>query len=52
MISPEVKKVGGHRHCGSGDVTLLEVEVQDSNACFNPPILFISKAHGMSSSHT
>ena len=25
--------------------------MQDSNACFNPPLLFISKAHAMSSSH-
>ena len=41
-------KFGGRRHCGSGDMMLLVVAEQDSSCfCVNPPLWFISKAHGM-----
>ena len=42
----------GHGHRGYGDVTFLVVEVQDFKCSrLNPPLLFIPKAHGKSSSH-
>ena len=44
---------GGDRSCGSVDKMLLVVEGQDSTCPrFNPPLLIISKAHGMSCSHS
>ena len=53
MVSHHPAKFGGHRHCGSGDTMFLVVEGQDSTCPrLNPPLLFISKAHGMSCSHT
>ena len=40
-------------HCASGNVMLLLVEGQDSiYPFFSPPLLFISKAHSISCSHT
>ena len=42
MISNHPVKVGDHRHCGSGDMTFLVVEVQNSPcSCLNPPLLFV-----------
>ena len=47
MLSPYPATFGDHRDCSGGDIFLL-VEGQDST-CFrlNPPLLFISEAHGM-----
>ena len=43
---------GGHRHCGSGDIIFVVVEEQDSTCPrLDPPLLFISKAHGMPCSY-
>ena len=52
MINHHPAKCGGHRHCGSGDMFLV-VERQDS-ICprLNLSLLFISKAHDISCSHT
>ena len=53
MVSLHPAKFGGHRHCGSGDMIFVEVEKQDSiRPRLNPPLLLISKAHGMPCSHT
>ena len=53
MVSNHPAKFGGQRHCSGGDMMFLVVEGQDSTCpCFNLPFLFISKAHGMLSSHT
>ena len=36
------------RHCGSGDMMFLVVKGQDSTGpCFSPPLVFISKGHGL-----
>ena len=52
MISQNHAKFDGHRQCGSGDL-FLEVEQQDSLcSSLNPPLLFISTAHGILRSHT
>ena len=41
-------KFGGHIRCGSGDMMRLVAEEEDSRCCrFNPPLLFISKGHGL-----
>ena len=51
-VSHHPAKFGGHRHYGSGDRMFLVVEVQDSSCrCFNPPLVFIFKVHGMPCSH-
>ena len=48
MVSHHPAKFDGHRHCGSGDLMFLVVEEQDSTCLrFNPPLLFISKGHGL-----
>ena len=53
MISSHPVKLGDHKHCGSGDMTFLAVEVQNSPcSSLNLPILFVSKLHGISCSHT
>ena len=46
MVSHQPDKFGGHRHCGSGDITFLVVKEQDS-ICYrlNSPLLFFSKGH-------
>ena len=54
MVSHHPAKFGDHRHCGSGDITFLLAE-EESSRCsrynlpllFNPPLLFISKGHGL-----
>ena len=40
--------VGGHKHCGSGDIR-FEVAEEEYSRCssFNSPLLFISKGHGL-----
>ena len=53
MFSHHPAKSGGLRHCGSGDVTFAVVEGQDFiYPRLDPPLLFISKSHGMPCSHT
>ena len=48
MVSYHLVKFGGHRHCGSGDIMLLLAEGKNSRCSrFNPPLLFISKGHGL-----
>ena len=48
MVNYHPAKFDGHRLCGSGDMMFVVVEGQDS-LCprLDPPLLFISKAHGM-----
>ena len=47
-------KFGDHRHCGSGAIMFLVAEEQNSKCSrfnlpllFNPPLLLISKGHGL-----
>ena len=48
MVNHHPATFGGHRHCGSGDIMLLVAEEENSRcSCFNPPLLFISKGHGL-----
>ena len=48
MIGYHPAKFGDNRHCGSGDLMFVVVEGQDSTCPrLDPPLLFISKAHGM-----
>ena len=48
MVSHHSAKFGDHSHCGSGDIMLLVAEEENSrHSFFNPPLLFISKAHGL-----
>ena len=53
MLSHHPAKFGNHSRYGSGDMMFAVVEGQDS-ACprLDPPLLFISNAHGMPCSHT
>ena len=47
MISQNLAKFDGHRQCGSGNLFLV-VEQHDSLCSgLNPPLLFISTAHGI-----
>ena len=54
MVSHHSAKFGDHRYCGSGDIMFLVAE-EESSRCsrfnlpllFNPPLLFISKRHGL-----
>ena len=51
MVSHHPAKSGCHGN--SGDMMFLVVQVQDSKCPrFNPPLLFIFKAHGMPCSLT
>ena len=52
MVSHHPAKFGNHSRYGSGDMMFAVVEGQDS-ACphLDPPLLFISNAHGMPCSH-
>ena len=52
MVSHDSAKFGDHRYCGSGDITFLVAEEENSKCSrfnplllFNPPLLFISKGH-------
>ena len=52
MVNYHPAKFGGHGHCGSRD-TFIVFKGQDSTCTrLNPPLLFISKAYGMSCFHT
>ena len=47
MLSDQPPRFAGHWRCGGRDMFLV-VEGQDSRcSCLNPPLLCISKAHGM-----
>ena len=51
MVSHHLPKFGGHRHCG-GEYIFVAVEGQDFTCPrLDPPLLFISKTHGMPCSH-
>ena len=53
MVSHHPAKFCSHWRCGSGDMMFLVVGGQDSTSSrFNPPLLFISKAHDMPCTHT
>ena len=48
MVSHHSAKFGGHRHCGSGDIMFLVAKEENYRwSHFNPPLLFISKGHGL-----
>ena len=49
MISHHPAKFVEHRYCGSGDIMFLVTEKENSRSLsgFNPPLLFISKGHGL-----
>ena len=47
MVSHHHAKFGSHKHCGSGEIFLAVKEQESICPRFNPPLLFISKAHGM-----
>ena len=50
MISHHPAKFVDYRHCGSGDIMFLVTEKENSRCLssgFNPPLLFISKGHGL-----
>ena len=47
MVSHDLAKFGGHRHCCSRSVMFLVVEKQDPTCFFlNLLLLFMSKGHG------
>ena len=53
MVSHHHAKFGSHRCCGIGEMMFLVVEGQDSTCPrMDPPLLFISKAHGACHGHT
>ena len=47
MVSHHPVEFGGHRHFGNGDMFLIGKEENSRYSRFNPPLLFISKAHGL-----
>ena len=47
MVSHHPVEFGGHRHFGNGDMFLVRKEENSRYSRFNPPLLFISKAHGL-----
>ena len=48
MVSHHPGKFGDYRHGGSEDIKFLVAEDENSRCCrFNPPLLFISKRHGL-----
>ena len=48
MVTHHPAKFSDQRHCGSGDIMFLVAEEENSRCCrFNPPLLFISKGHGL-----
>ena len=52
MLSLNLVKFAGHRHCSSKDLMPLVVKRQDSRCpCLNPPLLFISEVQSMPFSH-
>ena len=53
MVSHQPVMFGGHRHCGSEDITFSLVEEQDPTCTrLNPPLLSTSTAHDMLRLHT
>ena len=50
MVNHHPANFGGHRHCGNGDILFLVAKEENSRCSrFNPPLLFISKGHGLKS---
>ena len=54
MVTHHSAKFGDHKHGGSGDIMFLVAEEETSRCSrlnkpllFNPPLLFISKGHGL-----
>ena len=52
MVSHHAGKFRGHRHCRSGDMFVVVEGKHFTCPRLDPPLLFISKAHGMLCSHT
>ena len=52
MVSHHPSKFGGQRYRGSGDISFLVAEEQDSTSCLNLSLLFTPTAHDMVCSHT
>ena len=53
MVSCHTVTSRSHRNCHNGDKILLVVKEKDSTcSLLKPPLLFISKEHSMSCSHT
>ena len=52
MVSHHPSKLGGQRYRGSGDISFLVAEEQDSTSCLNLSLLFTPTAHDMACSHT
>ena len=54
MQSYHPVKFDGHRHCGGGDIIMVLVVEEQTFTCYHfiLPLLFFSKAHGMSLFHT
>ena len=50
MVSHYPVELGGLRHCGSGDMFLVDIFFRISPVNLNITLLFISKAHDMSCS--
>ena len=51
MISHHPATFVGHKHCGSADLFVVVEEQTSTYPRLNPPIVFISKTHGMPCSH-
>ena len=50
MVSHHPAKFGDHRHCGSRNIMFLVAEEENPRRSrFNPPLLFVSKEHGLKS---
>ena len=47
MVSHHPAKFGDHGHCGSEDMFLVAEKKDSRCSRFNPPLLFISKGHGL-----
>ena len=47
MVSHYKVKFGCHRHSGSVDIFLIAEKENPRCSHFNPPLLFISKGHGL-----
>ena len=47
MVSHHPGKFGGHGHCGSGDMFLVNEQEDSRCSRFSSPLLFISIGHGL-----
>ena len=47
MVSHHPAKFGDNTYCGRGDMFLVAEEENSRWSCFNPPLLSISKGHGL-----